>query len=131
ELRSQPSLWEALNQLDHLVAPRRLALAGLTFPETERLAQEAGYVIPAQQLSLIHQATAGNPLYLQESLAAQAISPAGSIPLKGLLHARQEALPRPEREALELAAVLGREFTYGLWQAVGGSQIYETIPQLV
>lgn len=92
-----------------------LTLSGLAVAETEQLAAElaetsAHWAVPERVL----QAAGGNPYYLEQLLAAvtdggqdQELPPT----LQGLLGARIDALHPAERTALDLAAVLGREFT--------------------
>ena len=73
-------------------------------------------------------ATEGNPLFLEETVSIliddghlderggrwRPVGDLGAVPLpptvKALLEARVDRLPVPEREVLEAAAVVGREF---------------------
>jgi class 3 adenylate cyclase/tetratricopeptide (TPR) repeat protein len=71
-------------------------------------------VLPAEQQQLVLQRAGGNPLYAEEfarMLGAGELV-AGEIPdsLHGVVAARLDALPAPEKELLQLAAVLGKVF---------------------
>ncbi|WP_340563333.1 adenylate/guanylate cyclase domain-containing protein [Streptomyces sp. GSL17-111] len=99
---------------------RSLMLSGLPPEESEALAavltevSAHRSVVPARAV----EAAGGNPFYL-EQLIASADGPVpgpdgdASLPpsLQALLAARVDALDRPERAVLDLASVLGRDFT--------------------
>ncbi|WP_066950373.1 adenylate/guanylate cyclase domain-containing protein [Streptomyces lushanensis] len=106
---------------------RALMLPRLTAAESETVAlaltevsahraDEDGGAVPARIL----EAAGGNPFYLEQLLTAVAEPESGygadgrgDLPptLQALLGARIDALGGPERAALDLAAVVGREFT--------------------
>ncbi|MFE1959324.1 adenylate/guanylate cyclase domain-containing protein [Streptomyces sp. NPDC059479] len=106
---------------------RALMLPRLTAAESETVALaltevsahwagEDGSAVPARVL----EAAGGNPFYLEQLLAtvsepesAYGADGRGDLPptLQALLGARIDALGGPERAALDLAAVVGREFT--------------------
>ncbi|MFF3754891.1 adenylate/guanylate cyclase domain-containing protein [Streptomyces sp. NPDC002018] len=106
---------------------RALMLPRLTAAEAETVALaltevsahwagEDGAVVPARVL----EAAGGNPFYLEQLLtsvsepeSAYGADGRGELPptLQALLGARIDALGGPERAALDLAAVVGREFT--------------------
>lgn len=107
---------------------RQLELSGLSRSETDAVArallgdtkgapaESARTGVPAHVL----EAAGGNPLHLEHLLAALAepgsgygVDGAGELPtsLQALLGARIGALGRVERATLDLAAVVGREFT--------------------
>ncbi|MGY1633981.1 ATP-binding protein [Geodermatophilus sp. SYSU D01186] len=105
----------ALYRLDGV---RRLDLAGLDTEEVaEYLAHEAE--LPAHRARVaaaqLRDRTGGNPFLLRELLRDAAAGarpdPAGSAPLsvRDMLAARLERLTVPERQTLELAAVVGEE----------------------
>jgi tetratricopeptide (TPR) repeat protein len=106
-------------------------LEGLTLAECGDLVRELGHMLPANQLTTLHQTTHGNPLHLQEALAAQVGLPGQTTSLEGLLQRRVADLTPQARAALEIATVLGREFTHGAWQATGGSAVLLAIPELI
>ncbi|GAA4666453.1 AAA family ATPase [Streptomyces chumphonensis] len=97
---------------------RSLMLSGLPPEESEALAAVLTEVsahrsaVPARAV----EAAGGNPFYLEQLIAtADGPGPDGdaSLPpsLQALLAARVDALERPERAVLDLASVLGRDFT--------------------
>ncbi|WP_432149083.1 adenylate/guanylate cyclase domain-containing protein [Streptomyces sp. bgisy029] len=95
-----------------------LQLTGLPRAEAARLAAGLarldGRPAPADERLLAR--SEGNPLYLEQLLVGDATAtasvPEGELPptLQALLGARIGALARPEREVVDLAAVIGREF---------------------
>jgi len=94
---------------------RALTLTGLSASEAQTMATALADVTahlatwPADVL----ESAAGNPFYLEQLLTAVGAGETSEVPptLHGLLGARIDALDRPARAALELAAVMGREFT--------------------
>ncbi|WP_432066875.1 adenylate/guanylate cyclase domain-containing protein [Streptomyces sp. C10-9-1] len=99
---------------------RSLMLTGLPPGESMALAAVLAEVgahrsaVPARAV----EAAGGNPFYLEQLIAAgEGPGPDGdaSLPpsLQALLAARIDALDRPERAVLDLASVLGRDFTAG------------------
>jgi tetratricopeptide (TPR) repeat protein len=76
----------------------------------------------------LYERTQGNPLYVQE-IALHGTTESQS--LQRLIETRLLSLAAPARSALEAGAVLGREFTHGVWQAVAGSGILAEIPPLI
>jgi len=129
-LRANQPAWRRLQELDLELAPLRLSLAGLQLDECAELARQYKRQLSPGQIEALRQATGGNPLYLQELLetsAGAALPPS----LAGLLHERLKNLSARARQALEVAAVLGREFTQGLWQSLGGSVTAACVPELL
>ncbi|MFJ1584074.1 AAA family ATPase [Streptomyces sp. NPDC088197] len=126
--------------------PRSLSLTlpGLTATEAEAVAealtevgahwdggapsQEGGTGVPPQVL----ESAGGNPFYLEQLIAALAQPESGYRPdgggdvpttLQALLGARIGALGRAERAALDIAAVVGREFSADeVAELVGGDR---------
>ncbi len=107
----------------------RLDLGGLAMPETAQLAtQVARAALDADDARRIHDRTAGNPLFVTETVRAflqdgtlawdggrvtLADAPLVGLPvtLRAVLGARIDALPDDAREALGVAAVVGSRFT--------------------
>lgn len=131
DVRASPDAWQALRALDRELAPPRLRLAGLTAAECNELACELGYTLTANQLTMLHHSTDGNPLYVQETLTGHdpALGPAPL--LNTLLQRRLNGLSATARAVLEIAAVLGREFTHSIWHAIGGNAVFSALPELV
>jgi class 3 adenylate cyclase/tetratricopeptide (TPR) repeat protein len=111
---SRPDL--ADRRPDWPAAPSRtLVLPALTAADCEAMVAGMPEVSAhlATDLTPILEKAAGNPFYLEQLLAATGdADPAAELPpsLLALLGARIDALHRPERHALELASILGREF---------------------
>ncbi|MBO9539318.1 tetratricopeptide repeat protein [bacterium] len=84
-----------------------------------------------QDLDAAVRRSEGNPMVLKElvrSLIEGADLEAGLSPsLKGLVAARLDRLPAPERELLEVAAVIGRVFDPTLLRAIAGTPQVEAI----
>ncbi|MFD8597374.1 adenylate/guanylate cyclase domain-containing protein [Kitasatospora sp. NPDC059646] len=89
-------------------AHRVLALGGLPDREALRLVEALGGSAPAHLL----ERAGGNPLHLEQLLAAPAGAGGDGVPLtlQTLIGARLDALDPAERRAVDLACVLGREF---------------------
>ena len=107
----------------------RLDLGGLAMPETAQLAtQVARAALDAADARRIHDRTAGNPLFVTETVRALlqdgtlaweggrvtlADAPLTGLPvtLRAVLGARIDALPDDARETLGVASVIGPRFT--------------------
>ncbi|WP_420645849.1 ATP-binding protein [Candidatus Leptofilum sp.] len=114
ELRQNGVAWAAIQQLDQEVTPHWLTLPGLTVAELDELAAELGQSRPAEKFVQLHQLSGGNPLAARELLLSD--DPAASF--EKMLAGRLAHLTPNEREALAAAAVLGRQFGHGTWQAM-------------
>jgi predicted ATPase len=108
--------------------PRRLELDGLAEPETQRLATlVARASVDAADARRIHRRTAGNPLFVGETVRAYledgtlerrggraALSGAGRprlpVTMRAVIGARIDALDPEAREVLDVAAVVGVVF---------------------
>lgn len=80
--------------------------------ETERLArQAAGRALPAGTLASVAETAQGNPLFVEQLVAALADGQVGTIPtsLRALLAARLDRLGPGERDLLRCAAVVGSD----------------------
>jgi class 3 adenylate cyclase/tetratricopeptide (TPR) repeat protein len=77
----------------------------------------ASDTLDSDERELLLATAEGNPFFLEQlvaSLAETGSAPAGPPPtIQALLAARIDALPRPEREVIDRAAVQGREFHRG------------------
>ncbi|NJO56578.1 MAG: hypothetical protein HC834_09860 [Rhodospirillales bacterium] len=113
EARTDERVWRGLRAIDSSAAPLRVTLAGLTPADCVELARELGYDIDETAAIKLHQITAGNPLHIMELLATS--GPGAGTLLPTLIRRRLAMLSSEERHAIEVAAVLGREFTHGLW----------------
>lgn len=118
-----------------------VVIGGLTPPDTARLATiVAGAAVDAAAAHRIHERTAGNPLFVGETVRAflddgtfdrrdgrVALSGTGSpalpITLRAVLGARIDALDPEEREVLDVASVVGITFSRRLIDAVLGREV--------
>ncbi len=130
-----PDLGEALPELTREPTVRRVALRGLSAPDTAQLLELTAGWIPTDELSSrIHAETEGNPLFAGEVgrlLAAEgAIERADGaeerLPIpEGVREAIRRRLGRQSdrcKQVLTLASVLGREFDVRALQWVSGLQ---------
>jgi predicted ATPase len=108
----------------------RIDLAGLSLPETGRLATEvAEAAVDSDDARRIFERTDGNPLFIAETVRASLedgslarrdgrVSRTEGLPdtlpltLRAVLGARIDALPRDARDALGVAAVVGIRFRW-------------------
>jgi tetratricopeptide (TPR) repeat protein len=96
-----------------------LRLPPLDASGVERLARSVAGDLPGRALEQLLELTSGNPLFVVE--CARALKAFGLRGLRGvsptilqLVQERLQHLPKPTRELLENAAVLGREFSAAL-----------------
>lgn len=101
---------------------RRLPLRGLTRPQVAALIEDGFGLVPSEPvLAGVHEATGGNPFFVNEAvrlLAAegriQELGPGGLGVPEGVLQTirrRLSAMSEDGREVLSLAAVVGRHFS--------------------
>ena len=119
----------------------RIDLAGLAEPETARLATlVARAAVEAEGVRSIHQRTAGNPLFVSETVRAfledgtlewrdgrvglvESGPPRVPVTLRAVLGARIDALEPAAREALGVASVIGITFRESLVQQLLGDPL--------
>jgi class 3 adenylate cyclase/tetratricopeptide (TPR) repeat protein len=107
-----------------------LALAPLTEAETEELVVALGreHVDDAARAVVLARA-AGNPLYAEQfvRMVSDRGDDAATLPetVQGIVAARLDALPPPEKELLHRAAVIGKVFWSGAVAAVDGGDRYD------
>lgn len=128
ELRANSFAWTALQALDRAHALPKLMLGGFSPPECADLARHLGATLDARAALDLQTRTGGNPLFIHEALAQP---DARTATLDTLLTRRLTRLPRDVYAALECAAVLGREFTHGVWQSIVGASVLGALPALV
>jgi DNA-binding SARP family transcriptional activator len=102
----------------------RISLHGLSEGATRELAETLlGTPLGAEQAGALHAETAGNPLFVLESIRAgwgPDGEPGGLTPkLQAVISGRLEQLTSPARDVLAVAAVIGRAFTTELLAAGG------------
>ena len=92
-----------------------LLLEPLDATETERLISDrlAGDTLPAETLALVAETAQGNPLFVEQMVAAFRNEGTTSVPasVHALLAARLDRLGPAERDLLRCAAIMGRDFT--------------------
>ncbi|MCU7730685.1 AAA family ATPase [Actinoplanes sp. KI2] len=102
-----------------------LLLGGLTPAESEVMASTLAEVAGHQSANpaTVVAAAAGNPFHLEQLIAAGTEADHDELPpsLQAVLGARIDALRRPERTVLDLAAILGREFSPGQLTGLAGA----------
>ncbi|MFJ1792116.1 adenylate/guanylate cyclase domain-containing protein [Kitasatospora griseola] len=112
-------------------AHRVLTLGGLPDAQALRLARALSDAPPAHLL----ERAGGNPLHLEQLLAAPAGAGGDGVPLtlQTLIGARLDALDPAERRAVDLACVLGREFAAAELAALdtGGPDLSAALRRLV
>ncbi|HTU58765.1 MAG TPA: AAA family ATPase, partial [Polyangiales bacterium] len=129
-----PDSPEAQQLIEELKAASRcIVLQGLSERDIARYVQlVAGIEPPESVLRLLHEQTAGNPLFLQhvienwratlEGTGAPAWQTLTSVPLSegvsGAIERHLELVSSPCRELLRTAAVLGTEFAPGILSSV-------------
>ncbi len=128
EARDDDQAWRGLRTLDAIATPLRIPLAGLSATDCAALAAELGHSLDSAAAEVLKQTTAGNPLHLVELLLAP--DAADGLLLPALLRRRLAALDAGARASLEAAAVLEREFSHELWQALAGSALAAALPGL-
>jgi class 3 adenylate cyclase len=119
----------------------RLDLAGLAEPETARLATHiARAAVEADGVRSIHQRTAGNPLFISETVRAfledgtlewrdgrvaliESGPPRVPVTLRAVLGARIDALEPAGREALGVASIIGITFGENLVEQLLGEAL--------
>lgn len=149
---TRPTLFERREDLRNLPGMGRLPLAPLDRGMSRQLADELLKRLPAVPAALSELLTGraeGNPLYMEELVkmlidqgalqrdgerwtldAARLLSAAVPASLQGILQARLDGLPSPERLALQQAAVIGLVF----WEPTLGAldpKAPEQLPALV
>jgi predicted ATPase len=129
ELRTDLAAWQTLCDLDSALAPPRVSLRGLTPDDCADLARRLGAHIEHSTITALHRQTDGNPLFVQELLAAKD-DPRATATLHSVLERRLAQLDALARAALEAGAVLGRAFTYPVWRSVVGSDVLAALPAI-
>ena len=108
-----------------------ISLGPLSAPEAEELAEALG--AEPEQRARITAAAEGNPLFLEQLLALEEEGREEVIPpsIHAILAARLDRLDPVERATLELASVIGREFTRGAVAALSSEAVGATLLALV
>ena len=120
DLRHTPAVWERVTTWDRTGLAQIIALDGLPPAELLEVASLHSAFGPDRQLASLHRASGGNPLLALELLtAAEPAQPPATHPaLAPLIQQRLGALAVSTRQAAELAAILGAQMNYRLWEAL-------------
>lgn len=130
---------------------RRLPLRPLTEPEAAEFVESLAQGKPVAEATLTkwHTLTEGNPLFLEQLVRGELLSPAtpsevgptaetGELPrgeeLRQALRRRLRDMKEPERRALSYASVLGKEFSFPLLHRASGEEeekLAEAVESLV
>jgi DNA-binding SARP family transcriptional activator len=124
-----PELVASLRREDTLI---ELALDGLAPDEVAELMEAHGADAPSSELvAALHGETEGNPFFVEEVMRHLRETPGGlegeidleeaGVPegVREVTARRIRRLPSSAREAVEVASVIGREFDFGLLEALG------------
>jgi DNA-binding SARP family transcriptional activator len=133
---SELALLDCLAEIARSRGSLSLSLGGLDVGAvTEWLQQRPDVDVPAEVAALVHDRTAGHPLYvkeLSELLAAEgrlgdleSVSSARAIPasVQFVVRRRVAKLPAPTQQLLSTAAVIGREFELDLVASITGEAL--------
>jgi AAA ATPase domain len=104
----------------------RISLQGLSVEEVEAYLAGATGEDPARSLvARLHVLTGGNPFFLGEVVRVVAHDPAGRVPeeVRTLLRRRMADLPDDAVGALQVAAVVGREFNLRVLERTSGLSV--------
>ncbi len=123
-LRQQSATWQTIEAWDRAGLAQVLALQGLSSDELgELIAAQSGPTASSPSTysaETLQRASAGNPLFALELLVAggpdQFVHTRPT--LRSLFKQRLAHLRGPERQALEIAAILGVEVDYADWEAL-------------
>jgi eukaryotic-like serine/threonine-protein kinase len=130
ELHAQHPLTQTLGELARVRPPRRIALRGLTRAQVARyVAMTAGVEPDDALVDALHAKSEGNPFFVAEivrllSAEGQLETAPGAIAIpqevRELIGRRLAPLGAQCREALAIAAVIGRDFDLRVLQDVAG-----------
>ena len=130
KLHAQLPLGQTLGELARVRPPRRIALRGLTRPQVARYVTMTAGVEPDDALvDAVHAKSEGNPFFVAEivrllsaegRLGCAADEIAVPQEVRELIARRLAPLGAQCREALAVAAVIGREFDLRVLQEVSG-----------
>lgn len=120
ELDSANSISNFLSSLTHADQLTRIDLALLDQTETTALASSvAGYTVDASVASKVYCETEGNPLFVIETMRARLLDSSvdnSTLPPKvqSVILTRLERLSSSARNLLNVAAIIGREFSFDI-----------------
>jgi hypothetical protein len=130
EVRRSPARLQILGAL--VREAQRLPLAGLSHADLGRYVESAAaFTLTDAALAAVHQATNGNPFFVSEIVRLWVSSGAREHPeklidtdlqlpdeVRAAIRRHFEPLSAPAREALSIAAVIGREFDLAVFERV-------------
>ncbi|MFO7539226.1 MAG: tetratricopeptide repeat protein [Chloroflexota bacterium] len=117
-LRNQEAAWTRLETWDRQGRPL-IHLEGLSPTALAELAAAQEADVSPEQLRQLHQASGGNPLFVQTLLSEDKWPELADRPsLTQLLQKRLNNLPATSLLALQAAAVIGYQFDYATWTTV-------------
>jgi DNA-binding SARP family transcriptional activator/predicted ATPase/biotin operon repressor len=130
-LRNQDVAWSKLEAWDRQGRPL-IHLEGLSSTALAELAAAQNKSVSPQQLQQLHQASGGNPLFVQTLLATEENwgNLAKRPSLTQLIQKRLDNLGPGHRLALQAASVIGYQFDYATWTAVLGDMNEPLLPTL-
>lgn len=113
EMRQNKVGWQAIKEIDKTTHPLHIQLSGLAPADGQTLAHHLGKPITLPQATDFIRISNGNPLFLKEIILNEQ---AKSSTFEATMRQRLALLSQPASEALSVAAVLGREFAFTMWQ---------------
>lgn len=113
EARRDKTVWEGLTAVEIRFHPLHLRLQGLESADCAVLARHLGKTLSPEELMEQVQLSQGNPLYLREMLQSKQQR---SISFEMALQQRLYNLSDRAQQALAAASVLGRSFSFSVWQ---------------
>lgn len=110
--------WQTLQSIEQAHTPLRIQLAGLEREACRALMAQLGKPDDDALLDQLLLMSNGNPLFLKEAILEQT-----AVSFERILAERIGALSQTAVRALTVAAVLGREFSFTIWQLCVGEPI--------
>ena len=130
-LRNDDAAWSKLEAWDRHGMPI-IHLEGLSTTALAELAAAQNTAVSAEQLTQLHQASGGNPLFVQTLLATEGEwqNLAQRPSLNQLIQQRFDKLNPGQQLVLQAASVIGYQFDYATWTAVLGDMPNPLLPTL-
>ena len=111
--RQNKKAWQCLTQIEQSLSPKHLILRGLAANECLELSRQLGNPYSEDKVDELYSLSGGNPLYLKEFIGNDFQS---SDAFEQLVAERLNSFPEAAIKALSAASVLGREFSFAIWQ---------------
>ena len=113
EMRQNKIAWQMIKEVERTFHPVHINLQGFQPNECQELAHHLGKTLSQKQTVALLQISNGNPLFLKEIIISKQHQ---SDSFEAAMQSRLRLLSSETIRALSAAAVLGREFTFNVWQ---------------